>query len=133
MKENYDEYKQWLNYAEDDYKAANELLKAKLYNVVCFHSQQSIEKYLKAYLIYNGINPPKVHHLITLIKIISKFSDAFDEFIDDVKTVDMYYIPSRYPDAPIGSLPDGMPNENDAKKALEIAYNIRKRIKEIIR
>lgn len=133
MKENYDEYKQWLNYAEDDYKAANELLKAKLYNVVCFHSQQSIEKYLKAYLIYNGINPPKVHHLITLIKIISKFSDAFDEFIDDVKTVDMYYIPSRYPDAPIGSLPDGMPNESDAKKALEIADNIRKRIREIIR
>ncbi|ORX22565.1 DNA-binding protein [Thermoanaerobacterium sp. PSU-2] len=133
MKENHDEYKQWLNYAEDDYKAANELLKAKLYNVVCFHSQQSIEKYLKAYLIYNGINPPKVHHLITLIRIINKFSDAFDEFIDDVKTVDMYYIPSRYPDAPIGSLPDGMPNENDAKKALEIAYNIRKRIKEIIK
>ena len=133
MKENYDEYKQWLNYAEDDYKAANELLKAKLYNLVCFHSQQSIEKYLKAYLIYNGINPPRVHHLITLIRIISKFSDAFDEFIDDIKTVDMYYIPSRYPDAPIGSLPDGMPNEDDAKKALEIADNIRKRIKEIIR
>ncbi|MGJ7045399.1 HEPN domain-containing protein [Thermoanaerobacterium thermosulfurigenes] len=133
MKENYDEYKQWLNYAEDDYKAANELLKAKLYNVVCFHSQQSIEKYLKAYLIYNGINPPRVHHLITLIRIINKFSDAFDEFIDDVKTVDMYYIPSRYPDAPIGSLPDGMPNEDDAKKALEVAANIRKRIKEIIR
>jgi len=133
MKENYDEYKQWLNYAEDDYKAANELLKAKLYNLVCFHSQQSIEKYLKAYLIYNGINPPRVHHLITLIRIISKFSDAFDEFIDDIKTVDMYYIPSRYPDAPIGSLPDGMPNEDDAKKALEVAANIRKRIKEIIR
>ncbi|AEF18254.1 HEPN domain protein [Thermoanaerobacterium xylanolyticum LX-11] len=133
MKENYDEYKQWLNYAEDDYKAANELLKAKLYNVVCFYSQQSIEKYLKAYLIYNGINPPRVHHLITLIRIINKFSDAFDEFIDDVKTVDMYYIPSRYPDAPIGSLPDGMPNEDDAKKALEVAANIRKRIKEIIR
>ncbi|MBE0067965.1 HEPN domain-containing protein [Thermoanaerobacterium thermosaccharolyticum] len=133
MKENYDEYKQWLNYAEDDFIAAKELLKSRLYNVVCFHSQQSIEKHLKAYLIYNGINPPRVHHLITLIRIISKFSDAFDEFIDDVKTVDMYYIPSRYPDAPIGSLPDGMPNENDAKKALEIAGNIRKRIREIIK
>lgn len=133
MRENYDEYNQWLNYAEDDFIAAKELLKARLYNVVCFHSQQSIEKYLKAYLIYNGINPPRVHHLITLTRIISKFSDAFDEFIDDVKTVDMYYIPSRYPDAPIGSLPDAMPNENDAKKALEIADNIRKRIREIIK
>ncbi|AST57266.1 HEPN domain-containing protein [Thermoanaerobacterium thermosaccharolyticum] len=30
-------------------------------------------------------------------------------------------------------LPEGMPNENDAKKALEIAGNIRKRIREIIK
>jgi HEPN domain-containing protein len=35
--------------------------------------------------------------------------------------LDSYYIPTRYPDAIVGSLEDGLPDEEDAREALEIA------------
>jgi len=34
----------WLQFAADDLKSANVLLAEGLYNIVCFHSQQAVEK-----------------------------------------------------------------------------------------
>ncbi|MGI1689953.1 HEPN domain-containing protein [Thermoanaerobacter uzonensis] len=119
------EYKQWLEYADSDYKAAAELLKTDLHNIVCFHAQQTIEKFLKAYLVLNGINPPKINSIILIVNLCMKFSENFAKFKNDAKIIDMFYIPSRYPNAPLGGLPDGIPSKNDAQKAFEIAQKIR--------
>ncbi|HHW58426.1 MAG TPA: HEPN domain-containing protein [Clostridia bacterium] len=118
------EYKQWLEYADSDYKAAAELLKTDLHNIVCFHAQQAIEKFLKAYLVLNGINPPKIHSIILLLKVCMELSEDFAKFKNNAKIIDMFYIPSRYPNAPLGSLPDGIPSKNDAQKAFEIAQKL---------
>jgi HEPN domain-containing protein len=57
----------WLELAEIDLKAARVLLKeAGLTGVVCFHAQQSVEKFLKALVESKGLNPPKSHDLILL-------------------------------------------------------------------
>ncbi len=34
----------WLGYVNDDFKNAKVLLDAGIFNMVCFHSQQSVEK-----------------------------------------------------------------------------------------
>jgi|GEM_PF-2921729 len=39
MKKQETEFRQWVIYAENDLKAAQELLSSKIYNIVCFHSQ----------------------------------------------------------------------------------------------
>ncbi|ABY92295.1 HEPN domain-containing protein [Thermoanaerobacter sp. X514] len=71
-------YSQWLDYANDDLKAAKELLKTDLHNIVCFHSQQAVEKALKAYLVFNNVNPPQVHNLITLLELCINLDKEFE-------------------------------------------------------
>ena len=43
---------------------------------------------------------------------------------DDCLYLDQFYVPTRYPDAPLGSLPEGEPKREDAKKAMEILQRI---------
>ncbi len=63
------EYMAWLKYADDDLRAAEELIKAGLYNLACFHSHQAAEKYLKAFLVKHRINPPRIHKLPVLVSL----------------------------------------------------------------
>ena len=35
----------------------------------------------------------------------------------EIQKLSQYYVPTRYPDAALGSLPDGMPNSSDAGNA----------------
>ena len=57
----------WLKFAEIDLRAAKVLLEeGGLATVVCFLSQQCVEKCLKALIEFKGINPFKSHDLIML-------------------------------------------------------------------
>ena len=47
---------------------------------------------------------------------------------DDCLYLDQFYVPTRYPDAPLGSLPEGEPKREDAKKAMEILQRIMSRV-----
>lgn len=42
--------------------------------VICFHCQQAVEKFLKAWLAHNGINIPRTHNLSELLKIAGRVS-----------------------------------------------------------
>ncbi|SMB95842.1 HEPN domain-containing protein [Thermanaeromonas toyohensis ToBE] len=123
------EYMAWVRYADDDLKAAEELIKAGLYNLACFHSHQAAEKYLKAFLVKHRINPPRIHKLPVLVGLCQQAGAEIEELKEDALILDMYYIPTRYPTAPVGSLPEGLPNEDDAKKALDIAKRVRDFVK----
>lgn len=46
--------------------------------------------------------------------------------------MDQFYIPTRYPDALAGSLPEGLPDKGDARKALDIAEDIYLQIERLI-
>jgi len=46
-----DEVKNWLDFAYEDLRMAELALKEKIYNQVCFHSEQCVEKVLKAIII----------------------------------------------------------------------------------
>ena len=53
---------EWLNYANMDMISAQYLtsLKPMPYEIICYHCQQTVEKLLKAIIIYNIVNtkPP---------------------------------------------------------------------------
>src|SRR5262245_16986340 len=64
--------RQWILKAEEDWEGACDLA-AKvppLRDLVCFHCQQSAEKYLKALLQENGAAIPKTHDLRRLYKLL---------------------------------------------------------------
>jgi HEPN domain-containing protein len=65
--------REWIIKAENDFKTASHTLKMRRgcpTDTVCFHAQQCVEKYLKAFLVCKGIDFPKTHdieHLVALL------------------------------------------------------------------
>lgn len=61
----------WVAKAENDLFAAAHLLKLGRQSptdVICFHAQQCAEKYLKALLVFNGVDFPRTHDLDLLMR-----------------------------------------------------------------
>jgi HEPN domain-containing protein len=116
----------WLVFALDDARGAQRLYGAELWNLVCFHAQQATEKVLKAFLRAHMNQIPRVHSLAKLIELCSKIDRTFLRHKQLALLLDRYYIPTRYPEAAPGSLPEGLPEKDDAKLALQYMKRILK-------
>ncbi|SHH96233.1 HEPN domain-containing protein [Desulfosporosinus lacus] len=90
---------EWFNLAVMDMRSAEYLtnMKPVPIEIICYHCQQSVEKYLKGYLVLNGVNPPKTHDLDQLNKLCLKFSDAFADIADHCSDLTAYGVQPRYP------------------------------------
>src|SRR5712692_6078756 len=107
----------WIELALEDEKMAELAYGEKLYNQVCFHSQQGAEKFLKAFLVEKEGKFPKVHSLVELLGLVSYLDQNLKTLRNTCLYLDQFYVPTRYPDAPLGNLAQGAPNEDDAKRA----------------
>lgn len=112
--------RRWIDLAKEDEKMAELALKAKLYNQVCFHCQQGAEKLFKAFLLKKKGKFPKIHSLTELLILASGVDKDLTRLKNDCLYLDQFYVPTRYPDAPLGNLPEGEPQEKDGEKAMEI-------------
>lgn len=121
--------RRWIELALEDEKMAELAHKEKLYNQVCFHCQQGAEKFLKAFLLEKDGRFPKIHSLTELLVLASSRDQDLINLKNDCLYLDQFYVPTRYPDAPLGNLPEGSPDQKDAKKSI----NILEQIKEVIR
>ena len=110
--------------AEDDLKLANLGLENGFYSQVCFLSQQCAEKSLKAFILAKNDLYPKTHKLIDLIEKCKEIKKQLNVYKKDIKILDEFYIPTRYPDGIPGSFEDSLPSKEDAKEALETAERI---------
>ena len=116
---NPDDSSAWARLAEDDWRLAVSLLRRKRLPVsgICFHAQQSAEKYLKSLLVSRQIFFPKTHDLVFLNSlceqngIISGFAE------EELMLLTEFAVQVRYP----GEEPD----ETDARRAVEIARAVR--------
>lgn len=99
----------WLAFAREDLRMAELAMAEALWNQVCFHAQQCVEKILKAWLVDRGETPPRTHKLVDLVAVLG---DArLVGRADEVRGLDRFYIPTRYPDVLPGALPEGLPSE----------------------
>ena len=122
----------WLQYAKDDLRSAETLMKASIYNMVCFHSQQAVEKALKSIIAFYEKDIMRTHNLIRLYKICEDLHTAELSIEDDwLIFLNDVYIDSRYP-ADFGVLPGGQPDQNDATKALKYANAIFDKLRPVI-
>ena len=93
---------EWVAKAESDFATARILLEhgeENIVDMVCFHSQQCIEKYLKAFLNEHAINFPRDHSLPPLVKLCRTIDDQFEELWDDTASMEGYAVAIRYPGA----------------------------------
>lgn len=85
-----------------------------LFNQVCFHAQQCVEKILKAWLANRGAMPPRTHRLIDLVAMLGDARLA--GHADAVRALDRFYIATRYPRMPYQAL---SPQDCRARAKLE--------------
>ena len=80
-----DDVKAWVKFAKEDYAMASLSLrrKAPLTNGACFHSQQCVEKYLKAILVHQHQPFPRTHDL-RLLSNLCTTAGVFLEINNDI-------------------------------------------------
>lgn len=102
-----------LNFAKTSFKELD-----SFYPQICFQCQQAVEKYLKGFLAFYQKPFPKVHDLVSLIKLCRQVNPDFDKFIDEANILSQYYLIVRYP------LEYPAANKINAQQCLEIATEI---------
>lgn len=124
--------KNWIIKGKNDLKVASDALKVKnpVTDAICFHCQQSVEKFLKAYLCINNQEIPRIHDLTRLIDLCISIDKEF-KYLHEIQ-VDLltdYAVEIRYPDDFY------IPTVVEAKEAYKLANKaknfILKKIKEI--
>jgi HEPN domain-containing protein len=89
---------EWFAKAEEDIHAAELLLAHDgPLGIAAFLVQQSVEKYLKGYLLYVGWPFERIHDLETLIEEASARDEEFTPFLATCQRITEYYIEGRYP------------------------------------
>jgi HEPN domain-containing protein len=113
----------WQIKAEHDLKIACKEIKVAnpLTDIICFHAQQTAEKYLKMYLVSKGTEPLKTHSIKDLLNKCQDYSKNF-EILKKVVFLTEYAVEARYPDDFY------MPSINEAKEAIAAA----KKVKELV-
>lgn len=114
----------WYEKADQDILAAEIVSEANpiLYDVAAFHAQQCAEKYLKAFLAFNELFPPKVHDLRQLLDLAKSFDLSF-EGLREAESLSKYSVRSRYPDD----------FEVDSKEQINDILMLAKTVKDFVR
>ncbi|MCL1836341.1 MAG: HEPN domain-containing protein [Treponema sp.] len=113
--------KQWIELADNDLALAEHTAKTMWptpHEIVCFHCQQFIEKYLKAFLVSRGQEPPFTHDLARLATLCEAENPDFGQIKQKCAILTEYGVQSRYP--------GGMQIiEEDMVRALHFAEDIK--------
>ena len=111
----------WLIKAFEDYMSIKTLLDSPQMeyttSIICFHSQQMVEKLLKAFLTYHNIQFPRTHLLETLSQICLELDEKFQSL--NFKNLSMYAVEVRYPDE------FNIPSIEEANECVEIALQVK--------
>ena len=67
-----------------------------LTDIVCYHCQQAVEKYLKGLLVLREVSFPKTHDLRILLELAGKHS-ALRIHPAEVLPLNRYLVEGRYP------------------------------------
>jgi HEPN domain-containing protein len=113
----------WFKQAKFDLDAAKSSKENKNYEWTCFQCQQSAEKALKAFLFFNRKRNIITHSIRRLVEQCGTFDKDFLD-IRKVKTLDQYYIPTRYPNGLPDEIPHEFYTEDDAELCVEYAQMV---------
>jgi len=116
--------REWIAKADNDLKTAAHTLKLGAdcpTDTVCYHGQQCIEKYLKALLVFRGIDFPKTHDLERLVAMLpSRLRPRLTN--EEQGRITAYATGARYPGW--GEIP-----LSEARRAVAAARRVRREIR----
>jgi HEPN domain-containing protein len=114
------EHNAWLYKALSDLKSAKKLFKDddETLDTAAYHTQQCVEKALKAFLIFNHRTPPKTHDLEKLLEQCVVLDQSLTSLSDEIISLIPYATYSRYPDDYFEV------NHSDIETAIAIAHKV---------
>jgi len=113
----------WIKQAIRDLKTADEVAKSGSFEWSCFVAQQAAEKAVKA--VFQKLNAAAWgHSVLDLMKILSNKVSVSEELVNCARSLDRYYVPTRYPN----SFDSGSPYEYFTGKDAEHALVCSRRI-----
>ena len=95
-------FEDWIEIARKDTKRVRRNLRDRDVEAAAFFLQQSLEKYLKAFLLTHKWKLRKIHELDALLDDAAKYNPYLESFRDLCERVSGYYLADRYP--PLGNL-----------------------------
>jgi len=116
-------WKDWYEQGKRDMERAILDLEYKYYEWACFTSQQSAEKVVKGFALKLGLNLWG-HSLTEMFNILSSRTEIPLEIREKARLLDLYYIPSRYPNGFPAGKPADYFTEKQAREAIDAASSI---------
>jgi HEPN domain-containing protein len=120
------EARRWFQQASHDLKAVHWNIQGGFHDTAAFLAQQAGEKALKSVLYFIGSRRRALltHSLIEMIQEAGKKVEGLIDLAEGARTLDLHYIPSRYPNG----LPSGYPHQfygrETAERAMQAAEQI---------
>jgi HEPN domain-containing protein len=113
----------WARKAEADLEGAQDLAQAARphHDLICFHCQQSAEKYRKAFLIERGLSFPRTHRLEDLLLLVLPHDASLQKLRRTLVTLTRFAVDYRYPDENA--------TKREAAAALRQATKVREQIR----
>ena len=127
IQEKSDYIKNWLYRAREDIAVINDLQESnpsEFTSTICFHAQQAVEKYLKAFLAFHDVDFPRTHDLDYLLLECQKINH--NSFHLDLKELTEYGVSVRYPDDFY------VPSTKESKEYINIAISVSKIVEDLI-
>jgi HEPN domain-containing protein len=117
--------RRWLAQAEHSLSTTRVLLENGLWADACFHSEQTAQLALKAFLYWRGRRFVNIHSIHALALECSKEDAQFLAVADYGSVLDRYYLTTRYPDTlPAPAVPFESFTQQEAQQALGYAAEI---------
>ena len=87
----------WLRIADKDYARVDSLLNAHDPEAAGFYLQQSLEKFLKAFLLSRGWKLQRIHDLEPLLNDALTYDPSFEQYRNILQRITAFYFIERYP------------------------------------
>ena len=120
-KDQNDYLKNWLFLANEDLAVIDSLYNTDTTfyaSTICFHAQQAVEKFLKAFLVFHNVDFPRTHDVDFLLMECHKIDSQ--DFDIDLGSLTDFGVSVRYPDDFY------IPNKKETIKYRDIAHEVKK-------
>jgi len=122
--------KLWFKKAQNDLKTGRDEFQTDdpATDTICFHMQQAVEKYLKGFLVYHGLEAEKTHNISRILKQCIDLDSSFSMLADTgIDILTPYGTVIRYPDDFY------IPEIDETAEAIRLAEITEKFIKDKVR
>jgi len=118
------EGRRWLDQALRDLDDARYAAAGARHNLACFLCQQAAEKALKGFLVLRDQEAPWGHSVADLCDRASALDPSYGGLRAHGASLDLFYIPTRYPNGLPGGLPADAFSAEDSERAVVRAQEI---------